>query len=370
MNITRRILAGVAGAAAAVLLSPGFATSAQAIPTGAAAPSASTPPMKPLVGVAGYNGGPLKDRAAYDTLLKAQGATSLQGAPNADFHWQGAKQVLSTTQNGGTTQLAGLTSQHHPDPDGLSHTLWEMAGISSDSQQILEIGWTMDTPICGQSVNPCLFVYSWVAGVPQGYNGYNPGWVDNPNEAVNAGTALASTATGSAPTLFYQYRMERITNPTWCTGTCGSPSGFGTGWQFIQKNQGATDRIIGGFRDTHFSGVSGGFTKFDYFEIYGEEATQGGGAIACGDGGSGVFGTSTEPSAAARTVAYSFAAVAGKTNVPDEIYVKDSYDPSVTSPDTPTAYRIYQLPTDLDQWKWGGPGYNSAGTGTGTIGGC
>jgi hypothetical protein len=319
-------------------------------------------PQKPIVGVAGYQGGPLGSKTAFKALEDKQ-AAALTGPY---FHYEAAQQSISTTTNGGATSLAVLASQHHPkieptnDGSG-SHSLFEVAAQNQSGASTIEVGWTMDTPVCGQSVNPCLFVFSWVDSVPQGYNTSNPGWVDNPNEtSVNAGTALASTASGAAPTAFYQYRIERVSSPAWCTSPCSS---FGTGWQIIQKNQGASDRIIGGFKDSVWSSSAAGpFTAIDYLQIFGEQETatvQNG----CTDGGSGVFGTSTEPSAAARVVAYSMVgAPAGTVNEPDILFV--------TASDTPTAYRLYQLPADHDQWKWGGPGYNAAGTGTGSIAAC
>lgn len=370
-----------AGLAAAALLTAVTAVCAPAPAVAAPAPvlviNQENPPVKPIVGVDGYKGGPLS-KSAYVSLIDGQAAKSLAAPTGTVWHWQGADQRLGTSNNTGATSLAALVSQHHPKvetgTDGTgSHSLWEMSAESSDQQQVIEIGWTMDASasICNQSTNPCFFVYSWINGAPMGYNASNPGWVDNPNEtAVNAGTALASTASGSAPSAFYQYRVERVSSPSWCTSTCGTPAGFGTGWQVIQKNQGATDRIIGGFKDTDWSGAAtpATFTNIDYFQLFGEEAIVNG-APSCSDGGSGVFGTSTEPSAAARVVAYSFSGVTGYSNVPDSTFVHDSVNGALST-DSPTAYRLYQLPTDLDQWKYGGPGYDSAGTGTGSIGSC
>lgn len=334
-------------------------------------------PEKPIVGVAGYKGGPLKSKAEYNSLMQKQQALVTCGG-SFTYHWQGASEQVGIVGSVGTgaSSVAVLASQHKPFVDTScstgTHSLFEVAAEDDTTQQVIEAGWSRDNNMCGATITTiCFFIFSWVNGVPQGYNSSNPGWVDNPNEtAVNAGTALASTAAGAAPTAFYQYRIERVTNPTWCTGTCGTPSGFGTGWQIIQKNQGATDRIIGGFKDTVWTAAPTptSFTAVDFLQIFGEQADKN--TTACTDSGSGVFGTSASPSAAARVVAYSLAgAPAGVTNVPGFIYVRDSTGVS-PSPDDPTAYRIYQLPTDLDQWTWGGPGYNSAGTGTGSVGSC
>jgi hypothetical protein len=50
------------------------------------------------------------------------------------------------------------------------HTLAELAAESSDARQIIEVGWTVDKALYGD-VNPRLFVFHWVDGVPICYNG-------------------------------------------------------------------------------------------------------------------------------------------------------------------------------------------------------
>jgi hypothetical protein len=358
----------IALAAGVVLTLAGISAPAQA-----ATPPHHAIPQKPIVGVAGYQGGPVASKDAYKALMSQQKAALITCGGGSTLHWQGAAQSISTVTNGGATSIAVLASQHKPFVDTTcssgAHSLWELNVSDQSGDQTIEVGWTKDksASVCGTtSTTICLFIFSWVNGVPQGYNAANPGWVDNPNEtSVNAGTALASTASGAAPTAFYQYRIERVSSPAWCTSPCSS---FGTGWQIIQKNQGASDRIIGGFKDTVWSGATPAvtFTAEDYMQIYGEQADLN--QNSCSDSGSGVFGTSTEPSAAARVVAYSMVgAPAGTVNQPDYTYVKDS---AGVGADSPTAYRLYQLPADHDQWKWGGPGYNAAGTGTGSIAAC
>jgi hypothetical protein len=52
------------------------------------------------------------------------------------------------------------------------HTLWEITVESDDDQQIVEVGWTVDTLVCGSVANsPCLFTFAWVNGVAKCYNG-------------------------------------------------------------------------------------------------------------------------------------------------------------------------------------------------------
>lgn len=82
------------------------------------------------------------------------------------------------------------------------HTLAEIAVQSSDSQQAVEAGWTVDNGLNGDN-NPHLFVYSWKNGTGQGYNGGN-GWTDNGSEALNAGASL-STYNNTKIKFLWQY---------------------------------------------------------------------------------------------------------------------------------------------------------------------
>lgn len=289
------------------------------------------------------------------------------------YHYAGGYQFLGDgTAGTGATQVAALVSQHRPfvcvsaapmscsPSQGAQHSNWELAAQSYDQQQIVEVMWTVDYAVCGQVNFPCLAVFSWVNGVGQGYNGSNPGWADNPTESVGAGTALAYTATGSVPTAIYQYRIERQASaPSWCT-TCG------TGWRLIQKNQGATDRVIGMFKDSLWTSQGASFTEAGLVQSFGEMVS----AVVddpCMGGGSGVFGTSTDPSAAAVHAAYSTNAP-GEVNTPDSVAVWS--DPAGSPAASPTAYRVYQVPGQPWRWKWGGPGWNASGTGTGSVNAC
>lgn len=48
---------------------------------------------------------------------------------------------------------------------GDSHSLAELAAQSADGRQIVEVGWTVDRGVNGDSL-PHLFVFHWVDGVP------------------------------------------------------------------------------------------------------------------------------------------------------------------------------------------------------------
>jgi hypothetical protein len=54
--------------------------------------------------------------------------------------------------------------------DPSSHSLEELAVQSSDGLQIVEVGWTVDRGLNGDTA-PHLFVFHWIDGVPTCYNG-------------------------------------------------------------------------------------------------------------------------------------------------------------------------------------------------------
>ena len=75
------------------------------------------------------------------------------------------------------------------------HSLAELAVLSSDGQQIVEVGWTVDRGLNGDD-DPHLFVFHWVDGVGTCYNGC--GFVpitDGSNLGDAAGMTLPVSAT-------------------------------------------------------------------------------------------------------------------------------------------------------------------------------
>lgn len=314
-------------------------------------------------------GMPLFDKAgkATDKVRTADGRVrSMLAGPY--YHYAATIQDIGTGANtSGADGIAVLASQHNPyvqtgSPGG-GHSLWEVVVTQASQQNVVEAG-IRKTHAAGAV--PRLFVSSWVNGAWMGYDTTNPHWIDNPSEAVSAGTALAYTAAGAAPSVFYQYRIERT---ALCSG--GGASGSGTGWRVIQKNQGAADRIIGCFSDVGWTGASPpvtDFTKVGRFMAYGETA-EWDDPNSCSDMASGVYGTSTSPSAAGHQLAYSLLnAPAGETNVPDSVIVS----PGSSSPN---AFRIWQDPADLDEIRWGGTGFagptgDYVSTSAGAVGSC
>lgn len=333
--------------------------------TGAVAKPAPRPGPAPVS--TALKGLPLLSKATGKATGKVRNADGQVSAllVGPYYHYTEMHQYIGNgTNTSGADGVAVLTSQHNPyvqtGTPGGGHSLWEVAAESADQLQIIEAGIRKDH---NAGAVPRLFVSTWRNGVWRGYDSSNPAWIDNPSEAVNAGTALAYTAAGAAPSIFYQYRIERT---TLCSG--GGASGSGTGWRVIQKNQGATDRIIGCFSDADWTAVGVTFQKIGVIQLFGETA-EWDDPNTCSDQASGVYGTSTSPSAAGHQLAYSLAgAPAGETNVPDGVGV-------IPSTSSPNAYRMWQDPGDLDEIRWGGTGFagptsDYTSTSAGSVGTC
>lgn len=321
--------------------------------------------------------------------------------------YAGAEQFISTTTGGasGADAVMVKASQHkaysHGTGNGCAtppspcydygYSLWETAvsdvvtcgGSVCVGNNRIEIGYHVSTAHCNQTTSPCLWVTAWRdnGSGTSVTSGYGANFIDNPSEAVGAyqagvqfGTALAVTASGAVPSVFYEYKIERV-NSTMCDGVAPTHTTATTGWQLRQQNVGSS-RIIGCFPDSYWTANSQTFTKAAYAASWTESQSIGDGSTAgdaettmCTDGGSGVFGTSTTPSAALRIDDLVFTnPPAGVT--PDWTVFTD-WAASDGSPDPgvdPTAVRSYKV--GATDYKAGGPGFNSAGTGTGSVGSC
>ncbi len=75
-----------------------------------------------------------------------------------------------TYQYANATGVVARLSQHRPQlATSDYHSLAEIAAESFDGQQIVEIGWTVDRSVNGDT-NPHLFIFHWVNGSPTCYN--------------------------------------------------------------------------------------------------------------------------------------------------------------------------------------------------------
>ncbi|GIE81127.1 hypothetical protein Aph02nite_70770 [Actinoplanes philippinensis] len=108
-------------------------------------------------------------RETTDVVPPAPPGINAKAAANAEvnFHYNVASQDAVTQ---GT--YANLTIHKPTLAKNDFHTLAELAVVSSKDKidQVVEVGWTVDRVVNGDD-DPHLFVYSWVDGVPQCYNG-------------------------------------------------------------------------------------------------------------------------------------------------------------------------------------------------------
>lgn len=145
--------------------------------------------------------------------------------------------AFSATVSVSNPYLARLANNNAGQAD--SHSLIEMAAQHSDGgspakSNIVEVGWTKDdSGVCATASQPCLFAFSWVSDVPQGYNSGN-GWTNAPGCSPCAGDSLAG-AVGTSKSFGLAYsaansRWEASYNGTvfgwWAGGWASSPTPF------------------------------------------------------------------------------------------------------------------------------------------------
>jgi uncharacterized protein (TIGR03382 family) len=106
-----------------------------------------------------------KGRPGRRTFSSAKGGSS---TTTVTFHYAGVFQFVPVS--GASAQWSQFQPTLAP-PD--SHSLVEMSVESEDGEQIVEVGWTVDRLVNGDSL-PHLFVFHWVDGNASCYNGC--GW--------------------------------------------------------------------------------------------------------------------------------------------------------------------------------------------------
>lgn len=120
---------------------------------------------------------------AHNTA-KARGVQQIKGQPSAKTstakllsgpYFNYALGSQSFTSGYPTTfQGTGYIANPYLQPTSGNHTLMEVAAThheSSGQDSTVEFGWTKDPSVCtAATTQPCMFVFSWVNGVPQGYS--------------------------------------------------------------------------------------------------------------------------------------------------------------------------------------------------------
>jgi hypothetical protein len=103
--------------------------------------------------------------AAKASNVNAASAAKAAPAPAVSFLYASASQNANSEGTYATMTIA------KPElAEGDYHSLAEVAAQSANGKQIIEVGWTVDRNVNGDS-DPHLFVYHWVDGVETCYNG-------------------------------------------------------------------------------------------------------------------------------------------------------------------------------------------------------
>jgi hypothetical protein len=154
-------------------------------------------------------------------------ATNLSAAAGAGCAPRGSTQYFC---HAGTYQYVTGDGAYMSTPvespwveSGDYHSLAELAVESSDGQQIIEIGWTVDTAQWDET--PRLFIYHWVNGQGTCYNAC--GFVSN-STTITPGMALTSSSTPVQFAIeYYQGNWWYGYNGTWFGYLPGSIWGGG-----------------------------------------------------------------------------------------------------------------------------------------------
>jgi hypothetical protein len=255
----------------------------------------------------------------------------------------------SLTKNGGSSllRIGGHTGTLDTTNDW--HSLGEFAAMSSNQQQIVEVGYTVDPAVNktgGVGVTtPRPFVFSWVNGVAGVYNGgaFVP----------TAGVSVVPGVTNLTPGAYITVGIwHDDTQHLWWIK-------WGTEW-------------IGYYPDTQWSGATppATFVQMQKIQLFGEIASAK--SKSCSDFGMGITpvnGTNTTPASFSSTTYWNSALANDTTSVNLALSVSPSGTAGPPEADVKGAGAIPST-TNLRSFYWGGPGWNAAGTGVGTAGAC
>lgn len=262
--------------------------------------------------------------AKQTTSAKVAGSAALL---TTNYFYNVGRQTL-TAPDFSTGMTANFRIQK-PYVDSLSyHSLAEIALQSADSQQIVEAGWNVDPGLYGDS-NPHIFVGSWVNNVFKGYNASNVNWVDYASNAQNAGASILADVDLS------KTMNIQVSAGNWWVSYNGA-------W-------------LGYFKGSQWTAAGVTFDKGYVHQWFGEVASQE--TTPCADMGNGYQGTYTLANPARIGTMGIFG-----TTTPTS--VSPVAQPSGASP--------YYIPSasSVTTFKYGGPGWNSAGTALGTKDAC
>lgn len=257
---------------------------------------------------------------------KAQRSSGVTTLATTYYFYNVGRQTLTAPD--GSTGAYGNFRIQKPYVDSLSyHSLVELAIQSADSQQIVEVGVNVDPGLYGDS-NPHIFVGSWKNGVFQGYNASNAQWVDYASNAQNVGASVLADVDVSKS---MSYQVDGSGN-WWAT--------YNGAW-------------LGYFKASNWTGLN--FTKGQLHQWFGEVASTE--DKPCADMGNGYLGARTDvvPARIGSIALYGTTTAASVTPATEPSTASSYYNTGVNSATT---------------FRYGGPGWNAAGTAVGTKDAC
>lgn len=279
--------------------------------------------------------------------------TCIPGINGACYHWQGGAQGYPITAypNNITPNASGISANLSIHQPYLAltdwHSLGEIAAMSPDGNfdgtttgQTIEIGWTVDRALgtVGTS-DPKLFVFSWINGVGQNYNG-SP-WV---------------SVTGCSPCMGDS--LSSYVGTSQVFGLTYLPAASPAGWYASFNGS-----YFAGIPETTWTGLTPpvSFTGIAKDQIFGEIAAKY--IQSCTDMGAGVMPGGSPSYPGARIGSYT---LYGTTQAADLNEVLAS---SPASDHTGWNY-AYTFSNPVTDMRYGGPGFDSVGYGTGATGSC
>ena len=271
--------------------------------------------------------------------------------------WAGGHQTLSGGNTAGGATANVLVTEPWLDTTNDAHSLGEVAARDSATGNTIEIGWTIDQSLNGDT-QAHLFTGAWKLGTFLGYNATATGYVDNGSNATNAGANIHSVAIDATFTNRIKPFLIQYDN----TVACGSDMSGGWWVKYAGVFVGCYQNSIWG---------AGAFTHVDNAEYFGEVATNRVSGKPCSDGGNGNPGNTAVLPLDATDPAF-FASTSWVNSNPaglassNTLYALDS-----NSNSTSAAYDSFSVgSTGNRTFTYGGKGWTSTGTTPGNKGFC
>lgn len=248
------------------------------------------------------------------------GGVSANVACGTCFYYAGGSQTTSSS-GAQVQQDASKPTVAAGDYHSLSEL--EVASAASGSNQVVEVGWTVDSALNGDN-DPHLFVYWWKNGVGQGYNG---------SGYVNA-TGCSPCAGGNLNTVSYfgvliNTVIQHLTTVQCGCSTAGWWVAFNGTWQGV-------------FPDTLWTSPT--FTSAGYHNVFGEVAVSD--TQSCTDMGNGTLAAITPSAVGARFGNFGLLGVATTPSLSPLSISNSAKWNAVFSPST-----------SVRSMRWGGPGW-------------